>query len=560
MTLTTGQMVQNRYQIIARLGQGGMGAVYRAWDTRLSVPVAIKEMVPQPGLDQNTLAQLRQQFWQEAAVLARLVHPHLVRVTDFFEEGGNTYLVMDFIEGESLAQRIAQQGALPEAQVLTWSLQLLDALAYCHSQGVIHRDIKPQNVIIRADGRAVLVDFGLVKLWDPSDPRTKTVMHGMGTPEYAPPEQYDVDGGHTDPRADIYSLGATLYHALTGQAPPTATMRMAAPEQFKPLRQLVPGVSQRTETVVTRALELSRARRWQSAVEMAQALRAGAPTARPTAVVPPPTAATPSYRPSVAAPPTAPPLTPTGPAAPSAAQRRGLPGWTWALIAIGGLIAVVIGAIFACGLGASLFGGGTPPPPTVAPITPLPPVTPVPTRPVLPPTNPAGRTATIIIYNRSSVEICYLYISPSRDTMWGANWLEGGETIPVNGNRLFALTPDTYDLRVDDCDHHELEVRWNVSITGLEAWDVTGTGSEVALNLINNSGQTICFVYIVPADSTDWGVDWLGPSEVIVSGTRRTFSLPPGTYNLRLEDCNHNRLVEEQGVEISRSTNWTISP
>jgi len=208
--LNPGTMLQNRYRIVSMLGQGGMGAVYRAWDTRLNIPVALKEMTPQPGLDPNMLTQLRQQFQQEAAVLARLSHPHLVHVTDFFAEWGNTYLVMDFVEGENLADRIMRQGPLSEAQVLAWANQLLDALAYCHSQGVLHRDVKPQNVIIRPNGQAILVDFGLVKLWDPHDPRTKTAMRGMGTPEYAPPEQYDVAAGHTDPRSDVYSLGATI--------------------------------------------------------------------------------------------------------------------------------------------------------------------------------------------------------------------------------------------------------------------------------------------------------------------------------------------------------------
>jgi len=272
MALTTGQMLQDRYRIASLLGQGGMGAVYRAWDTRLNVPVALKEMVPQPGLDPQTLTQLRQQFQQEAQIMARLTHPHLVRVGDFFQERGNAYLVMDFVEGESLAQFIEREGALPEEQVLEWAGQLLDALAYCHSQSIIHRDVKPQNVIVRPDGRAVLVDFGLLKLWDPKDPRTKTMMRGMGTPEYAPPEQYDVEMGHTDLRSDIYGLGATLYHAITGKSPPTATMRIADPEQFLPLRLVAPQVSERTEAALMRSLELARSQRWQSAAEMAQSL------------------------------------------------------------------------------------------------------------------------------------------------------------------------------------------------------------------------------------------------------------------------------------------------
>ncbi|MEA3310178.1 MAG: serine/threonine-protein kinase, partial [Chloroflexota bacterium] len=155
--LTTGTVLQNRYRIVSLLGQGGMGAVYRAWDIRLKGPVALKEMTPQPGLDPYTLTQLRQQFEQEAIVLARLNHLHLVNVTDFFEEGGNTYLVMDFVKGESLADRIERQGALPEREVLVWAGQLLDALEYCHAQGIIHRDVKPQNVIITPEGEAVLV-------------------------------------------------------------------------------------------------------------------------------------------------------------------------------------------------------------------------------------------------------------------------------------------------------------------------------------------------------------------------------------------------------------------
>ncbi len=286
--LTPGTILQNRYRIVSLLGQDGMGAVYRAWDARLNVPVAVKEMTPQPGLDAQTLAQLRQQFGQEATVLARLNHPNLVRVTDFFEESGNAYLVMDFVEGQSLADLIARQGALPEAQVLGWAAQLLDGLAYCHRQGVIHRDIKPQNVIIRPDGRAVLVDFGLVKLWDPRDPRTRTVVRGMGTPEYAPPEQWGA--GHTNPRSDLYSLGATLYHALTGQAPPTTTDRIVNPASFLPLRRLAPRVSPSTEAVVLRAMELQPDARFGSAEEMAQALGGQAVVfpSRPLHTPPPP--------------------------------------------------------------------------------------------------------------------------------------------------------------------------------------------------------------------------------------------------------------------------------
>ncbi|MFP4395910.1 MAG: serine/threonine-protein kinase, partial [Anaerolineales bacterium] len=280
MALANGEWLQNRYRVISSLGVGGMGAIYQAQDTRLDVLVALKEMMPLPNLSPNTLTQLREQFQQEAKILARLKHPHLVRVSDYFVEHGNAYLVMDFIKGHNLAEYIRHRGPLPEEQVVTWGRQLLKALAYCHAQGIIHRDVKPQNVIIQSNGDAILVDFGLVKLWDPDDPRTKTAMHGMGTPEYAPPEQYGAKQEHCDARSDIYSLGATLYHALAGKAPPTATERIVNPESFKPLQVITPHVSKRTAQTVMKALELTPTQRWQRTEEMAEALYA--PIPKPT--------------------------------------------------------------------------------------------------------------------------------------------------------------------------------------------------------------------------------------------------------------------------------------
>jgi len=292
MSLNRGQITGGRYRVVSLLGQGGMGAVYRAWDMRLNVPIALKEMTSQPGLDPRMLTQLRQQFQREAAVLAGLDHPYLVGVGDFFEERGNAYLVMRFVEGENLADRIKRLGALPETEVRAWAGQLLGALAYCHTQGIIHRDISPQNVIItpsptsgagRGGGQAVLVDFGLVKLWDPRNPRTQTAIRGMGKPGYAPPEQYDTGAGHTDARSDLYSLGATLYHALTGQAPPTATMRIMNPSALVPVRRLNPQVSPYMEFVLMRALELQPQARFQSAVDMLAAIRQGGVAAPGTA-------------------------------------------------------------------------------------------------------------------------------------------------------------------------------------------------------------------------------------------------------------------------------------
>jgi serine/threonine-protein kinase len=333
MTLAAGQVLQSRYRIVSLLGQGGMGAVYRAWDTRLDVYVALKEMVPQPGLDRQRLDQLRHQFQSEAKVLARLEHPNLVDVSDFFSEGDRAYLVMKFIAGESLAEHIRRHGALSEGLVLTWADQLLDALAYCHNQGIIHRDVKPQNVIIRPDGQAVLVDFGLVKLWDPADPRTRTAIRAMGTPQYAPPEQYDAHLGHTDARSDVYSLGATLYHTLTGRAPPTATQRVVDPAVLAPLRTLNPEVSRGLEAAVMRALALQPAGRYRSAADMARALRKEGATAAPGE---------------------APERQVARPSPERQAQRKTrapLPVWVWAMGGLLGLalLALVAGLVIALG-------------------------------------------------------------------------------------------------------------------------------------------------------------------------------------------------------------------
>jgi formylglycine-generating enzyme required for sulfatase activity/tRNA A-37 threonylcarbamoyl transferase component Bud32 len=272
MPLNTGQVLQNRYRIEALLGQGGMGAVYRAYDLRLHKVCALKELVPPPGLSTDEIDQLRHQFRRESQVLAHLGHPNIPRVIDHFAWGASEVLIMDYVEGESLETLMQRAGALREEEVLRWADQLLDALSYCHSEGVLHRDIKPANILITPEQTAMLVDFGLTKLWNPAAPGTMTVLRGMGTPAYAPPEQYGLDPGHTDARSDLYALGATLYHALTGGAPPTAMERMARPEAFAPPRASHPRISPQVEEAILRAMELPIERRFQSAAQMRAAL------------------------------------------------------------------------------------------------------------------------------------------------------------------------------------------------------------------------------------------------------------------------------------------------
>ena len=298
MPLLNGQILQSRYRILRPLGQGGMGAVYLADHTQLAGRrFAIKENVPDPSAGAQALAERRQQFNMEAQVLASLDHPHLPKVSDFFTEGGNEYLVMDYVEGqnleEALQQHLRQQGKpLPEKPVLIWADQVLDALEYLHGQRprpIIHRDIKPANIVLTPQGKAKLVDFGLVKLYDPSKPGTATVIQGMGTPEYTPLEQYGGGIQHTDARSDIYALGATLYHLLTGAAPPLVRDRLLDPTKLAPPRRLNPALSVGTEAAILRALEIHPDQRFQTAREMRRALAGTGPAiAPPTVPVQPP--------------------------------------------------------------------------------------------------------------------------------------------------------------------------------------------------------------------------------------------------------------------------------
>ncbi|MBM4425043.1 MAG: serine/threonine protein kinase [Chloroflexi bacterium] len=265
MSLKPGQLLNDRYRIDALLAQGGMSAVYDAFDTRLNVRCAIKENLL------FTEASTRQ-FEREAKMLAALRHLNLPRVTDhFIVAGQGQYLVMDFIEGEDLNQRLKRLGPLPEADVLRWADDVLGALAYLHKRNIIHRDIKPNNIKIAPEGGAVLVDFGIAKeLIDDTGAMTTTGARGL-TPGFAPPEQYGT--GRTDARSDIYAFGATLYTLLTGGPPADALSRMTKPEKFAPLARHPIKVSGALAQGIDRALELDADERWPGAEAMRSALR-----------------------------------------------------------------------------------------------------------------------------------------------------------------------------------------------------------------------------------------------------------------------------------------------
>jgi eukaryotic-like serine/threonine-protein kinase len=568
--LDSGNVVQGRYRVVRLLGQGGMGAVYRAWDLRLKVPVALKELRPQPGLDERTLAGLREQFEQEASVLARLIHPNLVRVTDYFEEGGNAYLVMDFIDGRSLADVILQDGAQSEAKTAEWTRQLLEALVYCHAQGVVHRDIKPQNILLKPDGTVVLVDFGLVKLWDEDDPRTRAVMRGMGTPEYAPPEQYSISQDHTGPASDIYSLGATLYHLLTGQAPATATERMALPETFVPLRRLAPHVSDRFEQLVMRALALLVSQRWQSARDMlAQLVSGPLPAYSPEYASPQPVTSAPTVLvPGQSARYTAsPPIQPQSPRVASAPPGSGRKSGTSARYLIGGgLFVCLLMACLGYFVGAPLIRDwleDTPANPTLATEDVSLTRTSTSTTPAEPtatdePTGPASGEFQIAVQNESPDDVCYVQISPSDSDTWGDDWLAESEVIAAYGGwRQFPLSEGTYDFLAQTCDETTMATMWRISQD--TTVQVGAADATVRLLVKNDATVEICYLYVSPSTAGDWGQDWLGHVESLPPGKARLIYVRPGIYDLQVADCDNHVLVEEYNVSLREDATWTVS-
>jgi serine/threonine protein kinase len=264
MTLEPGRLLKDRYRIVEILGQGGMGSVYRAVDENLSVEVAVKENL-------FTSDEYSRQFRLEAVILASVRNQHLPRVTDHFViKNEGQYLVMDYIEGEDLRQRMERLNTITEEDAILVGAAVCDALSYLHTRKppVLHRDIKPGNIKITPVGEIYLVDFGLAKLVQGS--QTTTTGARAMTPGYSPPEQYGT--ARTDPRSDIYSLGATLYAALSGVIPEDGLARVMDNLQLTPIRKNNPRISRRLSTTIEKAMEAYPDDRFQSAEEFRNAL------------------------------------------------------------------------------------------------------------------------------------------------------------------------------------------------------------------------------------------------------------------------------------------------
>jgi eukaryotic-like serine/threonine-protein kinase len=285
MTLERGALLNNRYRIVDILGQGGMASVYRAVDENLGVEVAVKENF-------FTTEEYARQFKLEATILASLRHPNMPRVTDHFViHGQGQYLVMDYIEGEDLRERMDRVGTLSEEEIIIIGTAICEALSYLHSRQpiVLHRDIKPGNVKINPHGDVYLVDFGLAKVMDEAN-ITTTGARAM-TPGYSPPEQYGT--ARTDPRSDIYSLGATLYSAATDALPEDGLSRAMEQALLTSIRDHNTRISKRLSQVVEKALEVRPDDRHQTADAFKRALISARGTSRrrmplQSALTPPP--------------------------------------------------------------------------------------------------------------------------------------------------------------------------------------------------------------------------------------------------------------------------------
>ncbi len=256
------------YELVRPLGEGGMAQVYLARDLRLGRDVALKVLDEQLAERQS----FRERFLREAQVAAALDHPNIVPIFDFGESEGYTYLVMPYVSGGSLQDHLNRTPMAPST-VAAYGTQMADALDYAHERGVVHRDVKPANMLLHSDGRLMLADFGLAKILDGSPPR-RPGRPDAGTPEYMAPEQID---GRTDERSDIYGLGVVLYLLFTGQLPFAGSTSHEVMDghlyrTVTPPRSLNPQVTPAMQDVLQRALAKVPEARFQRASELGAAL------------------------------------------------------------------------------------------------------------------------------------------------------------------------------------------------------------------------------------------------------------------------------------------------
>ena len=250
-----GTVIEGKYEILKEIGRGGMSFVYLAMDTHLNRNWAVKE-VKKKGTGKNDEIVVNS-LLAEANMVKKLDHPALPRIVDIIDNGVTIYIIMDYIEGESLDKVLEEYGAQPEEQVIAWAMQICDVLSYLHSQKppIIYRDMKPANLMLKPNGNISIIDFGIAREYKEQNLADTTV---LGTKGYAPPEQYS---GQTDARSDIYALGMTMHHLLTGVDPRSG-------EAYVPVRQWNPELSEGIEFIINKCVEPVAENRYQNCTEL----------------------------------------------------------------------------------------------------------------------------------------------------------------------------------------------------------------------------------------------------------------------------------------------------
>lgn len=250
-----GTVIDGKYEVLREIGRGGMSVVYLAMDTHLNKQWAVKE-IRKKGSGKNDEIVVNS-LLAEANMMKRLDHPALPRIVDIIDNGVTIYVVMDYIEGESLDKILLEYGAQPEEKVINWAMQIADALSYLHGQKppIIYRDMKPANVMLKPEGNIKIIDFGIAREYKEQNLADTTV---LGTKGYAPPEQYS---GQTDPRSDIFALGMTMHHLLTGVDPRNG-------EPYAPVRQWNPELSEGIEIIIDRCVQPASENRYQSCADL----------------------------------------------------------------------------------------------------------------------------------------------------------------------------------------------------------------------------------------------------------------------------------------------------
>ncbi|MEW5939753.1 MAG: extracellular solute-binding protein, partial [Chloroflexota bacterium] len=340
MTNLIGQTI-GRYHILEQLGEGGMATVFKAYDTRLDRDVAIK-IIRRKAFSEEQIDHILKRFEREAKSLGKVSHPNIVGVIDYGEHEGSPYLVMEYLPGGTLKQRVGRP--MPWDESIRLLLPIARALAFAHEQGIVHRDVKPSNILITRSGDPMLTDFGIAKILEADDGVTLTGTGvGIGTPEYMAPEQWT---GQATKQSDIYSLGIVLYEMVTGRKPytadtPAAVLLKQANDPLPRPTQYAPDLPESAEKILLRALSKNPEDRYPTIVEFADAMEQltfqTGKTLPPKPAPVPPEPARPLKEPKVKA------GEETEDEIRAPAPGKKTPGWAWAVVAIGVVCLLVLG-------------------------------------------------------------------------------------------------------------------------------------------------------------------------------------------------------------------------